>query len=61
MEIEKYIITKEKADLLSLVEQVDNNLIQEALEEYGLEILEGFEMFYDMSKIYLPKYNLKDY
>lgn len=61
MEIEKYIITKEKADLLSLVEQVDNNLIQEALEEYGLEILEGFEMFYDMSKIYLPKYNLQDY
>ena len=38
-----------------------NNLIQEALEEYGLEILEGFEMFYDMSKIYLPKYNLQDY
>lgn len=58
MNIEEYIITKEKTDLLSSLKRVDNNLTQEALEEYDLEnleelrdfILEEFEMLYDMSR-----------
>ena len=58
MKIEKYIIAKEKTDLLSSLKQVDNNLIQETLKEFGLDnleelkdcILEEFEMLYDMSK-----------
>ena len=59
MKIEKYIIAKEKTDLLSSLKQVDKNLIQEALKEFGLDnleelkdcILEEFEMLYNGASV----------
>ena len=58
MNYERYLIKKEKLDLLSSLKSLDKKIISEKLKEYGLEninelkeyIIENFEMCLDMSK-----------
>ena len=58
MKYEKYLIKKEKLDLLSSLKLLDKKIINEKLKEYGLEnvnelkdyIIEEFKMRLDMSK-----------
>ena len=58
MKYEKYLVKKEKLDLLSSLKLLDKKIINEKLEEYELEninelkdyIIEDFEMCLDMSK-----------
>ena len=66
MKYEKYLIKKEKLDLLSSLKLLDKKIINEKLKEYGLEnvnelkdyIIEEFKMCIDMSKykIHLSKF-----
>lgn len=58
MKYEKYLIKKEKLDLLSSLKLLDKKIVNEKLKEYGLEnvnelkdyIIEDFETCLDMSK-----------
>lgn len=58
MKYEKYLIKKEKLDLLSSLKLLDKKIINEKLKEYGLKkleelrdyIIEEFEICLDMSK-----------
>jgi hypothetical protein len=58
MKYEKYLIKKNKLDLLSSLKSLDKKIIDEKLKEYDLEsikelkeyIIENFEMCLDMSK-----------
>lgn len=58
MKYEKYLIKKEKLDLLSSLKLLDKKIVNEKLKEYGLEnvnelkdyIIEEFETCLDMSK-----------
>ena len=58
MKYERYLIKKEKLDLLSSLKLLDKNIVNEKLKEYGLKninelkdyIIEEFETCLDMSK-----------
>lgn len=58
MKYEKYLIKKEKLDLLSSLKLLDKDIINEKLKEYELEnvnelrdyIIEDFKMCLDISK-----------
>lgn len=58
MKYDKYLIKKDKIDLLSSLKSLNKKLLDEKLEEFGVEnikelkeyIIEEFEMCLDMSK-----------